>query len=168
MNNVIKLLRSVDNIKAGNVISLFIRHCKIVQFMQFVMAVSVSYVYCFSLYAFCMNNIICVNYILQNCLVYKWLYFCSLSLSFSLSPPPPPPPNKHKHTHTSAKQYLTINVSTQQHMITSKFEFLWHTLFPTPILARTSHPSSVHIFQPIRRWHCVTQRYTLTVTWASY
>ena len=49
MNNVIKLLRSVDNIKAGNVISLFIRHCKIVQFMQFIMAVSVSYVYCFSL-----------------------------------------------------------------------------------------------------------------------
>ena len=65
MNKIVKLLRSVDNIKAGNLISLFIRHCKIVQFMQFIMAVSVAYVYCFSLYAFYMNNIICVNYTLQ-------------------------------------------------------------------------------------------------------
>ena len=99
MNNVIKLLRSVDNIKAGNVISLFIRHCKIVQFMQFIMAVSVSYVYCFSLYAFCMNNIICVNYILQNCLVYTIYNDCISALSL---PTPPPPWKKMEHIFTLA------------------------------------------------------------------
>ena len=52
--------------------------------MQFIMAVSVSYVYCFSLYAFCMNNIICVNYVLQNCLVYTIYNDCVSA--FSLSP----------------------------------------------------------------------------------
>ena len=41
MNKFIKLLRSVDNIEALNLISLLIRHCKIVQFMQFIMAVCV-------------------------------------------------------------------------------------------------------------------------------
>ena len=159
MNKFIELLRSVDNIKAGNLISLFIRHCKIVQFMQIIMAVSVPYVYCFSLYAFGMNNITCVNYTLQNCLVYTIYNGCTSararSLSLSLHPTP---------TNTQAYTHIHLNnISTQQHMITSKVEFLRHTLFPTPILARTSRPSSAHIFQPIRRRHCVTRRYTLTV-----
>ena len=108
MNKFIKLLRSVDNIKAGNLIPSFIRHCKIVQFMQFtcIMAVSVSYVYCFSLYAFCMNNIICVNYTLQNCLDYTIYNGCisalslSLSLSLSLFLSTPTPTNTHTYTHT--------------------------------------------------------------------
>ena len=72
----------MDNIKAG---TLFLSLLDIVKLfsliMQFIMAVSASYVYCFSLYAFHMNNIICVNYILQNCLV----GCISLSLSLSLS-----------------------------------------------------------------------------------
>ena len=108
MNKFIKLLRSVDNIKAG---TLFLSLLDIVKLfsliMQFIMAVSASYVYCFSLYAFYMNNIICVNYILQNCLV----GYISLSLSLSLSlsnkhthkhPPPPThthTPSSHTHTH---------------------------------------------------------------------
>ena len=68
--------------------------------MQFIMPVSVSYVYCFSLYAFCMNNIICVNYILQNCLVYTIYNDCISALSLSLSLSLSPPHNKHTHTHT--------------------------------------------------------------------
>ena len=53
MNNVIKLLRSVDNIKAGETLFLCLLDIvKLFRFMQFIMAVSVSYVYCFSLYAF--------------------------------------------------------------------------------------------------------------------
>ena len=85
MNKFITLLRSVDNIKAGNLISWSVRHCKIVQFMQFIMAVSVSYVNCFPLNAFYMNSVICVNYTLQNCLVYTIYNGCISVLSLSLS-----------------------------------------------------------------------------------
>ena len=69
--------------------------------MQFIMAVSVSYVYCFSLYAFCMNNIICVNYILQNCLIYTIYNDCISALSFS----PSLPQQTHTHTHTSVHKH---------------------------------------------------------------
>ena len=115
MNKFIMLLRSVDNIKAG---ALFLSLLDIVKLfsliMQFVMAVSASYVYCFSLYAFYMNNIICVNYILQNCLA----GCISLSLSLSLSnkqthnpptPTPTPPPHtpSYIYTHTLRKHTLT-------------------------------------------------------------
>ena len=100
MNKFIKLLRSVDNIKTG---TLFLSLLDIVKLfsliMQFIMAVSASYVYCFSLYAFHMNNIICVNYILQNCLV--GCISLSLSLSLSLTNTPP-----HTHTHTHTLIYI--------------------------------------------------------------
>ena len=58
MFKFIKLLRSVDDIKVGNCISLFIRHCKIVYFIQFVKVVFVSYI--MFLHSFCMNSFICV------------------------------------------------------------------------------------------------------------
>ena len=118
MNKFIKLLRSVDNIKAGNLISLFIRHCKIVQLMQFIMAVSVSYIYCFSLYAFCMNNIICVNYTLQNCLVYTIYNGCisALSLSLFLSTPTPTNTHIHTHTHTHTPTHWRAQAYTHMHL----------------------------------------------------
>ena len=104
MNKFIKLLRSVDNIKAGTFFLSLLDIVKLFSLiMQFIMAVSASYVYCFSLYAFHMNNIICVNYILQNCLV--GCIFLSLSLSLSNKPPPPPPP-PHTHTHSHPHIYM--------------------------------------------------------------
>ena len=105
----------MDNIKARNLISLFIRHCKIVQFMQFIMAVSVSYVYCFSLYAFCMNNIMCVNYTLQNCLVYTIYNGCISVLS--LSTPTPTHTHTHKHnTHTDTQTHTHTHTHTHIHL----------------------------------------------------
>ena len=120
MNKFIKLLRSVDNIKAGTLLLSLLDIVKLFSLiMQFIMAVSASYVYCFSLYAFYMNNIICVNYILQNCLV----GCISLSLSLSLTnthtqpPLPPPPPHTHTliytHTHTHTHtHYASIHSHT--------------------------------------------------------
>ena len=121
MNKFIKLLRSVDNIKAG---TLFLSLLDIVKLfsliMQFIMAVSASYVYCFSLYAFYMNNIICVNYILQNCLV-----GCILSLSLSNKhthnpPNPHPTPHTHtpSHTHTHTHTYIYTHTSVRKHTLT--------------------------------------------------
>ena len=116
MNKFIKLLRSVNNIKAG---TLFLSLLNIVKLfsliMQFIMAVSASYVYCFLLYAFYMNNIICVNYILQNCLVGCIFLSVSNKHTHNSLPPPPPPPPTHTliyiyiyiHTHTLRKHTLT-------------------------------------------------------------
>ena len=147
MNKFINLLRSVDNIKAGNLISLFIRHSKIVQFMQFIMAVSVSYVYCFSLYAFYMSNIICVNYTLQNCLVYTIYNGCisarslsvSLSLFLSLFLSPPRPQQTHTHTHTLTHTLTHTHTHTHTHTQT-------HT--HTPSRTHTLTCATIHSHTP--------------------
>ena len=139
------------------------------------MAVSASYVYCFSLYAFYMNNIICVNYILQNCLV--GCIFLSLS---NKHPPPPPPPHTHilisihTHTHTHTTQAYThihlnnISPLMSQHSNIWSHQNLnfWTHPFPNthpcknvPPLIRSYFPTN-----QTPALHC--RKYTLTVTWA--
>ena len=51
MNKFIKLLRSVDNIKAGTLFLSLLDIVKLLSLiMQFIMAVSASYVYCYLLF----------------------------------------------------------------------------------------------------------------------